>query len=189
MWRAVAGATVRAEPARLAGGEIVSDERARSGDDDDVADHQRRAREPPARNLLAGVRRRVARPHNGAITGVERVQDSGPTECVDPIVAEGRRAAGTGTGIRLPESGCVAMSPHRLAGAHLVAGDDLVVTALLLGVEEIVAHREGRPARTDRAAPQLNRRRRRPVCLDLHAADDAVPLGSAKAGPVLSCLR
>ena len=37
----------------------------------------------------------------------------------------------------------------------LVAGDHLVVTALLLGVEEVAADREGRPARSDRPAPQL----------------------------------
>ena len=44
--------------------------------------------------------------------------------------------------------------------------------------------REGRPARSDRPAPQLDRRRRGPVGLDPHAANDAVALRSAKAGPV-----
>src|SRR2546422_3473358 len=42
-----------------------------------------------------------------------------------------------------------------------VAGDDLVVAALLLGVEEIAADRERRPARPDRPAPQLDRWRPR----------------------------
>ncbi len=51
MRRAVAVAAVRAEPARLAGGEVVGDELAGGGDDDDVVDHQRRAREAPGRNL------------------------------------------------------------------------------------------------------------------------------------------
>src|SRR3989442_4291035 len=181
MWRAVAGAAVRAEPARLAGGEVVSDERAGGGDDDDFVDHQRRARKAPARDLLAVVGRRVARPHDGAVSGVERVQDSGPTECVHATVADGRRPARTGTGIRLPEPGRVAVSPHRLAGGQVVAGDDLVVTALLLRVEEVAADREGRPAWSDRSAPQLDRRRPGPVGLDPHAANDAVPIGSAKA--------
>ena len=31
------------------------------------------------------------------------------------------------------------MSPHRLASRHVVTGDDLVVTALLLRVEQAVA--------------------------------------------------
>ncbi len=184
MWRAVAPAAGRAEPARIAGGDVVGGERAGGGDDDDVADHQRRAREAPARDLRAGVGRRVARPDDGAVTGVERVQDSGRAECVDAAVAEGRRRARTGAGIRLPEPGRVAVSPHRLAGGQVVAGDDLVVAALLLGVEKIAADREGRPARSDRPAPQLDRRRRGPVGLDPHAANDAVALRSAKAGPV-----
>ena len=77
------------------------------------------------------------------VTGVERVQDSGRTKCVDATVAEGRRRARTGTAIRLPEPDRVAMPPHRLARGHLVAGDDLVVTALLLRVEKIAADREG----------------------------------------------
>ncbi len=160
MWRAVATAAGRAEPARIAGGEVVGDERAGGGDDDDVVDHQRRARKAPVRDLRVGVGRRVARPHDGAVTGVEHVQDSGRTECVYATAAEGRRRARTGAGIRLPEPGRVAVSPHRLAGGHVVAGDDLVVTALLLGVEEVAADREGRPARSDRPAPQLDRRRR-----------------------------
>ena len=70
-----------------------------------------------------------------------------------------------------------------------VTGDDLVVAALLLGVEQVAADREGRPARSDRPAPQLDRRRRRPVGLDPRAADDAVAPGSAKAGPVGSRRR
>ena len=153
--RAVAPAAGRAEPARIAGGEVVGGERAGGGDDDEVVDHQRRAREAPARDLRAGVGRRVARPHDGAVAGVERVQDSGRAKCVDATVAEGRRPARTGAAIRLPEPGRVAVSPHRLAGGHVVAGDDLVVTALLLGVEEVAVDREGRPARSDRPAPQL----------------------------------
>ena len=47
------------------------------------------------------------------------------------------------------------MPPHRLAGAHPVAGDDLVAAALLLRVEEVAVHGERRPARADRPAPHL----------------------------------
>src|SRR5438132_13058232 len=121
MWRAVATAAIRAEPARLAGGEVVGDERAGGGDDDDAVDHQRRARKAPARHLLLGVGRRVARPHDGAVAGVERVHDSGPTECVHATVTERRRPARTGAAIRLPEPGRIAVSPHRLPGPHVVA--------------------------------------------------------------------
>lgn len=94
-----------------------------------------------------------------------------------------------GAAVRLPEPGRVAVSPHRLAGGRVVAGDDLVLTALLLRVEAVAANREGRPARPDGAAPQLDRRRRRPVGGDPHAADDAVAPGPSKAGPVGSGLR
>ena len=146
--------------------------------------------EKPQSGTFAPVSDAALRDHTTApVAGVERVQDSGRAERVDATVAERRRPARTGAAIRLPEPGRVAVSPHRLAGGHVVAGDDLVVTALLLGVEEVAADREGRPARSDRPAPQLDRRRRRPVGLDPHAANDAVALGSAKAGPVGSRVR
>ena len=41
------------------------------------------------------------------------------------------------------DAGRVAVCPHRLAGGQLVAGDDLIGTALLLGVEKVAADREG----------------------------------------------
>ena len=84
----LAGATL------VAGGEVVGDERAGDGDDDDVVDHQRRARESPARDLRVGVGRRVPRPHDGAVPCVEHVQDSGRTERVYAAVAEGGAARG-----------------------------------------------------------------------------------------------
>ena len=77
------------------------------------------------------------------LRGVERVQDSGRTHRVDATVVHGRRPARTGAAIRLLEPDRIAVSPHRLARRHLVAGDDLVVTALLLRVEQIAADREG----------------------------------------------
>ena len=58
------------------------------------------------------------------------------------------------------------MPPHRLPGGEPVAGDLLLVAALLLGVDEIAAHREGRPAGSDRPAPHLDRRGRGPVGRD-----------------------
>jgi hypothetical protein len=83
----------------------------------------------------------------GQRSGVECVQDSGRAKCVYATVADGGSRARTGTAIRLPEPDRVAVSSRRLAGGDLVAGDKLVVTALLLGVEEVAADREGRPAR------------------------------------------
>ena len=46
---------------------------------------------PQSGTSPAGVGRRVARPHDGAVAGVERVQDPGRAERVDATVAEGRR--------------------------------------------------------------------------------------------------
>ena len=98
---------------------------------------------PQSGIFRAGVGRRIARPHDVAVTGVERVQNCGRAKCVDATVAEGRRRARTGAAVRFIEADRVAVSPHRLAGAHSVTGDDLVVTTLLLRVEEIAVHREG----------------------------------------------
>jgi len=47
--RAVAGAALRARPARFAGGEVVGGELALGGDNDLVVHYQWRAREAPAR--------------------------------------------------------------------------------------------------------------------------------------------
>ena len=129
------------------------------------------------------VGRRVARPHDGAVGGVERVQDSGRTEREDATVAEGRRPARAGARVRLEEPGPVAVGPHRRTGGRVVAGHDLVVAALLLGIDTVAMNREGRPARPDRPAPQLDRRGLGPVRLDSPAVNDAVAPGSAKAGP------
>src|SRR5439155_3003537 len=178
-----ASAIRRAEPARMAGRDVVRDEPAGGGDDDDVVDYQGRAREAPARVRCAGVGRCVARPDDGAVTGVECVHDSGRPECVDATVAESRRPARTGAAIRLPEPRRVAVSPYQLAVGQVVAGDVLLVTALFLGVDEIATDRERRPARSDRPAPQLDRRRLGPIRLDLDAANDAVATGSAKSRP------
>src|SRR5438128_12526463 len=111
MWRAVAPAAGRAEPAWIPGGDVVSGEHPGSRDDDNVTDHQRRARKSPARDFLVGVRRRIARPYDRTVAGVERVEDSSRTKCVNAAIAEGRRSARTGAGIRFPEPGRVAMPP------------------------------------------------------------------------------
>ena len=84
--RAVTAAVLRAEPARLPCGGIVGGEPAGRGGDDEVVDHQWRARDAPVRDLPAGVGHRVARPDDRAVTGVERVQDAGSTERVDAAV-------------------------------------------------------------------------------------------------------
>ena len=91
---------------------------ARRGDDDDVVDDQRRAGEAPARDRRAGIGRRVARPDDRAVAGVERVEDAGRAERVDAAVAERRRRARTGAAVRLVEPHRVAVPPHRLAGRH-----------------------------------------------------------------------
>ena len=183
MRRTVAGAARRAQPALLAGGGGVGDEPAGGGDDDEVVDHQRGAGEAPDRDLHTGVGRGVARPDDRAVAGVQRVDDSGRAERVDATMAERRRPARTGAAIRLPEAHRVAVLPHRLAGAHLVGRDHFLFTALFLRVEDVAVDGEGGPARSDRPAPQLDRRRLGPVGLDPHAANDGVAIGSAKPGP------
>src|SRR6202030_1377421 len=120
------------------------------------------------------VGRRVAGPHDGAATCVERVHDSGRTECVCATVAEGWCRARACACIRLPKTGRVTVFPDRLAGSELITGDNLLATALLLGVEVVAADREGRPARSNRPPPHLDGRRCRPVSLNPHAGDDAV---------------
>ena len=155
--RAVAPAAGLGEPARLAGGDLVGGEPAGGGDDEEVVDQQGRARDAPVRNLRAGVGHGVARPYDRAAAGVERVQDPGRAQGVDATVADGRRPSRAGAALRLREPDAVLVSPHRLAGVEPVAGHGLVVAPLLLGVDEIAADREGRPARSDLAAPQLER--------------------------------
>ncbi len=79
------------------------------------------------------------------------------------------------------------MHPKRLAGSRVVAGDDFVVAALLLRIQKVAAHREGRPARTDGPPPQLDRRRLGPVGRDSQVRDHAIAGGSAKTGPLGFC--
>src|SRR5262249_25125309 len=124
------------------------------------------------------------RPHDGAASLVEDVHDPRRPQRVHATVAEGRRRARTGAGVRLPEPGGVAVLPHRLAGGRLVARHHLVLAALLLGEEAVAVDREGRPARPDRPAPRLDRRGRGPVGLDPDTGDDAVAMGAAEAGPL-----
>ena len=76
------------------------------------------------------------------------------------------------------------MPPHRLAGGHAVARDDLVFAALLLGVDQIAANRERRPARPHRTPPELDRGTRLPIRLDAHAADDTVATRTTEARPL-----
>ena len=97
---------------------------------------------PQSGTFRAGVGRHVARPHDGAVAGIERVQNSGRTKGIDAAVVERRRCARTGAAVRFVEADRIAVPPHGLAAGHPVAGDDLVVTALLLRVEEIAAHRK-----------------------------------------------
>src|SRR5205823_2283327 len=153
MRRAVAIAAVQLEPARFAGDGVVGGELACGGDNDEAIIHQWRAGEAPTRGLCVRVGSSIARPQDGAVAGVERVQDPGRAERVYAAVAEGRRRARTGARIRLPKPGRITVSPHRLAGGQVVAPDNLVASALLLGVDEIAADRERRPPRADWPSP------------------------------------
>src|SRR5262249_18406174 len=118
------------------------------------------------------------------VCGIERVQDSGRTERVHAAGAESGRSAWTRSAGRFGESSGVAMLPDGLAGADAVAGNDLVLAALLLRVKTIALDREGRPAGPDRATPELGRRRLRPVGLDPYAMDHAVTCGPTKTRPL-----
>jgi hypothetical protein len=173
MRRAVALAG-RAGPARITGGEVIGKELTGRSDDDAIVGHYRRARETPVRNRRAVVGRHVSRPQDGAVIRIERVQDSGRAKCVYATVMEGRRRARTGAGIRLKESRAIAMRPHGLARTRVVAGDDLVVAALLLRVDAAAGDRERRPAWSDRPPPHFHWRRSRPVSLDPRVPDDSV---------------
>src|SRR5574341_1404263 len=100
MRRAVAAAAFRTEPALIPGGYVVCGEPAGGGHDHDVAHHQRRAGEAPARRLDARFGRGVTRPDDRAVAGVERVQDTSGPERVDATVTEGRRRARTDAALR-----------------------------------------------------------------------------------------
>ena len=75
------------------------------------------------------------------------------------------------------------MPPHRRSRAHTVSRDELIVTALLLRVENVAADRERGPSRPDRTAPEFLRRGRHPVGFDLQAANHAISAGPRKPGP------
>src|SRR5262245_57129875 len=76
------------------------------------------------------------------------------------------------------------MPPHGLTGAQAITSDDFVVTALFLRVHKVAVDSEGGPAWTDRATPQLDRRRLGPIALDPHTVDDSVSLRATETGPL-----
>ena len=78
-------------------------------------------------------------------------------ERVHAPVLERRRSTRAGAAIRFIEPDGIAMPPHGRAGANPVASDDLVVAALLLGIEKVAADRERRPTRPDPSMPQFDR--------------------------------
>src|SRR5439155_18766625 len=120
LWRAVAAAVLRTDPARLTGREVVGGERTGHGDDHDVVDHQRRARDAPFRDLPASVGCGIARPHGHAAGRVESVQYSGRAHCVDATLSECRCATRTGAAVRFIEAYGAAVPPRRLARAYSV---------------------------------------------------------------------
>ena len=123
MRRAVTSAGRRTRPALGTGRNIVSGQMAGGGDHDLVFHHQRRTREAPAGDLDASVGRRVARPHDRAVRGFERIQNSGWAKCVHMAVMEGGRRARTRTGMRVPESSRVAVGPYWISSSRVITGD------------------------------------------------------------------
>ena len=106
--RAVAAAVQRADPAQLAGGDVVPGERAIDADDHHVVDDERRARDAPERHFARGFGRGVVRPDHLAGAGVERIQHAGGAHRVDAILVNGRRAARTGAAVRFIEANRIA---------------------------------------------------------------------------------
>src|SRR5262249_53627044 len=149
-----------------------------------VAEHDRRTRETPKRNLRARFSRNVVRPHHRAGACIECIQDSGRAECINSAAAECRRCARSGATVRLEEARAVAMRPDGLRRTQVVTDDFFVFAALFLCVKEVAIHGERRPAWTNWMFPQLHRGRRGPVSFYLHAAHDTIASGSTKARPL-----
>src|SRR5215475_8837276 len=126
----------RALPTRMARCGVVGGGHSLGRADDFVTDDERRACKSPLRDFRVGVRRRVARPDNGAVSRVERIQDAGSPKGVDATVAESRRRARPGAGVRLVEPNRVFVSPHSRAGGQVVARHHLIVATLLLGIDK-----------------------------------------------------
>src|ERR1043165_2980128 len=118
---------MRTEPARLSSQRVISSQVTGGTDNYKIADYQWRPGDTPARNFRTGVRHCITRPHDAAITIVERIQDPGCADCINTPVAERGRGARTGTANRLPEPSRVAVSPYRFACTQFIAGYDLVV--------------------------------------------------------------
>src|SRR5687768_13150399 len=99
MRRAVTSAGLWTKPASIACCRFVSGELTRGGDDHDVVDDQRRAREAPEWDLRVCVLGDVARPDDCAVACVECVEDAGCAERVHAAVAQSWRAAWAGAGV------------------------------------------------------------------------------------------
>src|SRR5581483_8387536 len=103
---------------------------------------------------------------------------------VDATIAQSRRRTRPRARIRFVKPSRIAMSPNRLASGQVVASDDLILAALLLGVDKIAADCKRRPARPDWLAPHFDGLRLRPISLEAHATHDTVALRSTEARPV-----
>ena len=187
--RTVAVAARRPRPFKGAG-TVIGGEGAHHRDDHPVADHQRRAAEPPGQAGRVGIRRRIVRPAHSTGLGVEGIEDTGSAEGVDRIAADRRRRARSRAGVGIPEARPpppppprVPVHPHQATGGRLIAGDDFILTVLLLGIQPVAIDRARGTGRPDRTSPDEHGRRRLPVGGNLHSADNSVARGSAETGP------
>ena len=184
VWRAVTVAAVRTHPPRSAIGERIRSELTANGGDDQIVDHEWRAGKAPHRRGRVEIGHHVSRPEDPAVARVESVQEAGRSECQDAIGSNRGGRTRPGTAHRLLEPHTIGVAPHERARRNPVSADGFVAASLLLGVQNVVADRERRPAGANAPAPQLNRRSRRPVGVDLQAADDSSSIGSSEPGPV-----
>src|SRR5262249_10290453 len=111
-------------------------------------------------------------------------EDTGGAQGVDLAIVEGGRRPRTGAGHRLEEALLVLVDPHLGAGVDVVADNDLIHPALLLGPGPVADDGERAPARPDAVLPQLLGRVVVPGRRDADACPPAVAVRAAEAGPV-----
>ena len=184
MRRAVAVAPVRRGPPRRARLGIIGGQGAGGGDDHGLVDYQRRAGEAPPRRGHVVFGGHVSCPQPLAGLHVQRCQQSGATQRIQPLARHRRGAAGPGAGVRVPEPDPVGVAPDRLTGRQQIARDHLLIAPLLLGEDLLPSDRKGAHPRADGPTPQLFRRRRVPIGGDSYAPDDAVAVATTEPRPV-----
>ena len=114
MGRTVATFTRRPKPARNSRRSIVAGQRSGGCYNHHLINHQRRTRKAPIRNRYFRIGSCVTSPDEGAIPGIEDIENSGRTQAVDPTIAQRGCAAWACAGVRFPKSGRVTVLPDRL---------------------------------------------------------------------------